>query len=201
MDFTRAVVKIEGTAPYSQSRKVDDPWLEGESHEDYDRRTWRSKMTTELIDGKRVMCLPPFAIHMALVETAKYMKEKIKGQGNATWTSKFMSGISILGPISLGIDPDTVQANLLMMNADGRRGSGARVPRRLPQIPMGWQATFEVLILDPIITEAVFRKTVEDAGLFKGLGQFRPEKGGSNGRFILQSLQWIDNRQPVQRAA
>ena len=33
------------------------------------------------------------------------------------------------------------------------------------------------------------------AGMFIGLGRFRPEKGGTNGRFQTVSLKWQDNRQ------
>jgi hypothetical protein len=54
-----------------------------------------------------------------------------------------------------------------------------------------------VFILDPIITEDVFREMVEIAGMFIGIGRFRPEKGGTNGRFRIKSLVWTDNRSLV----
>jgi hypothetical protein len=49
-------------------------------------------------------------------------------------------------------------------------------------------------VLDAIITEQIFREMVDLAGLFIGLGQFRPEKGGTNGRFRIEKLVWADNR-------
>lgn len=201
MEFTKAIVTITGTAPYSQSRKHDDPWLEGEQADDYDRRTWPSKMTMDMVDGQPSMVIPPFALHMAICAAAAYSKIQIKGQGKATWTAKMRSGISILGPISLNVDPSGVKCAVLSMNADGKRGSGARVTRRLPQISMGWETTFEVLILDPIITERIFRDMLDLTGLFIGVGQFRPEKGGSNGRFIVKKMEWIDNRTSMSKAA
>jgi hypothetical protein len=33
------------------------------------------------------------------------------------------------------------------------------------------------------------------AGMFIGIGRFRPEKGGTNGRFKIASIEWTDNRQ------
>jgi hypothetical protein len=33
--------------------------------------------------------------------------------------------------------------------------------------------------------------------MFIGIGRFRPEKGGSNGRFKITRLQWQDNRSLV----
>ena len=35
---------------------------------------------------------------------------------------------------------------------------------------------------------------VEIAGMFIGIGRFRPEKGGTNGRFRIAKLVWEDNR-------
>ena len=158
-------------------------------------------MNTAIVNGKRTMVIPAFGFKMALSEAAKYSKRKIEGQRGATWTAKFEAGIGMMGDAPLNVDPDKVECVVLSMHADGKRGSGARVTRRLPQIPAGWRATFEVLILDPIITESIFREMVEAAGLFKGVGQYRPEKGGSNGRFILKELRWIDNRQQERRKA
>jgi hypothetical protein len=60
---------------------------------------------------------------------------------------------------------------------------------------LSWSSTFDVIILDPIITEPVFREMVELAGMFVGLGQFRPQSLGSNGRFKIAAMTWQDNRQ------
>lgn len=68
------------------------------------------------------------------------------------------------------------------------------MPRRFPSMPAPWSATFDVYILDPIITEQIFREMIELAGIFVGIGQFRPEKGGHNGRFRIEKLVWADNR-------
>lgn len=35
------------------------------------------------------------------------------------------------------------------------------------------------------------------AGMFIGVGRFRPEKGGQNGRFQIAALDWEDNRSLV----
>ena len=73
--------------------------------------------------------------------------------------------------------------------------AAARVLRRFPVIPMGWKSTVEVYILDPIITEPIFREILEQSGIFVGLGQFAPRNGGTNGRFRIEKLVWHDNRQ------
>jgi hypothetical protein len=193
MKASIATITITGLSPLSQSRQHDESKLEGEGHEDYDKRTWRSKLSVEERDGRKTVVIPAHGIQQAIAAAAKYSKKQIPGKGKATWTAKFVSGISILENPSLNIDPDTVQAVTISANADGVRGSGKRVPRRFP-VMMQWETTFDVWILDPIITEDVFREMVEIAGMFIGLGRFRPEKGGTNGRFKLTKMHWQDNR-------
>lgn len=194
MNFTTAQVTIEGTTVMSQSRAHDEPWLEGESHDAYDKRNWRLKLNTDVIDGKPRVIIPAHGMQQAIVAAAKYSKRKITGKGNATWTGKFTSGIMLMGDPVLNVSPDDVGHVTISANADGVRGSGKRVPRKFPVIPPGWLATFEVSILDPIITEDIFTEMLSMAGMFIGVGRFRPEKGGTNGRFVIRSLVWNDAR-------
>lgn len=191
-----ATSTLESLTPYSQSRKHDEPRQEGESADDYNRRTWRYQ---QLVENGTVH-IPAFGLHQSFVAAARYSKKQIPGQGKATWTAKFQAGLAFFANIDLGIDPATVDYIDIYANADGVRGSGKRVMRRFPSIPK-WSATFDVHILDPIITEEVFSDVVEQAGMFIGIGRYRPEKGGTNGRFALTKLVWQGQRQPVARAA
>lgn len=194
MKYSLATVTITGLSALSQSRQHDDLKLQGESHEDYDKRTWRSKLNVDAKTGKVV--IPAHGMHQAIVAAAKYTGEQIPGQGKKTWTAKFTTGISLLSDINTGLDPEDAQQVTISANADGVRGSGKRVLRRFP-LYLEWSATFEVMILDPIITEAQFRKMLEVTGMFIGIGRFRPEKGGTNGRFKVSKIVWQDNRQMV----
>lgn len=193
MTPTVATVTISSITPMSQSRQHDEPKIDGESHEAYDKRTWRHKLNVAQRDGKDTIVIPAHGLHQAIAAAAKYSKRQIPGQGKATWTAKFTAGITLLEDPALGIDPETVDGVTISANADGIRGSGKRVPRKFPIIP-AWKATFEVLILDPIITEEIFREMLEMAGMFIGIGRFRPEKGGTNGRFKIDAIDWQDNR-------
>jgi len=186
-----ATVTLENLSPLSMSRQHDDPKLEGESHGDYDARTWRSKM--HVSNGSVV--IPLAAMFSSIVEGCKYSGKQIPGKGKSTWTQKFASGIMLTDDIRINIDPATVNCVIINANADGVRGSGKRVTRRFPSIPR-WEATFDVHILDPIITKDVFAEMVEIAGLFIGIGQGRPgmKSPAGNGRFKLVKLAWQDNR-------
>lgn len=191
-----ATCVLESLTPYSQSRKHDEPRLEGEGADDYNRRTWRSQ---QLVENGTVH-ISAFGLQQALVSAARYSKKQIPGQGKATWTKKFEAGIALFENIDLGINPETVEYIDIYANADGIRGSGKRVMRRFPIIPK-WSATFDVHILDPIITQEIFTEVVEQAGMFIGIGRYRPEKGGTNGRFTLAKLEWQADRKPIMSRA
>lgn len=193
MQTSIATLTLAGITPYSQSRQHDDAMLDGEGRDAYDARTWRSKLNVATRDGRATVVIPAHGIQQAFAAAAKYSKRQIPGQGKATWTAKFLSGIALMEDPALNIDPETVQSVTISANADGIRGSGKRVTRRFPIIPT-WQTTFDVYVLDPIITQDVFREMVEIAGMFIGFGRFRPEKGGTNGRFKIERLAWQDNR-------
>lgn len=188
-----AKVTLTGTAPMTHSHMHDAPKLEGERPDDYDARTWRHKLNVNA--DKTSVVIPAFAVKDCLAQAARYSKQQIPGQGKATWTKKFEAGIAIMDNPDLNLDPASVNCVVVSVNADGVRGSGKRVLRRFPLVPAGWTTTFEVYILDPIIKESVFREMAEIAGTFIGLGQYRPQNGGTNGRFLLSRLDWQDNRQ------
>ena len=199
MDITRATVTLRSTSPLTQSRKHDSPQLEGgESPEAWDIRTWRQHMHVRTFGGKQEVVIPAPAMQQCLAAGAKYLNRKIPGQRNATWTKHFVAGIAIMGDIRIGQSPDDCRCQVINAHADGKRTSGSRVTRRLPTFDE-WEATFEVSILDNLINKDIFHDVVEAAGLFVGIGQFRPENGGINGRWEIEDIEWNENRQPQKK--
>jgi hypothetical protein len=166
--------------------------LDRESHDDYDIRTWRSKCTVNK-DG--VVSIPAMALKQC-VDTAAYkLGEKVPGRRGATYKSFFASGFFCDGdvPISNGkpLTPKDADCKLISANPDGVRGSGKRVPRRFPEFAK-WEGVAEFTIIDDVITQAVFEQHCKAAGLVCGIGRFRPEKGGTNGRFRCTKFEWKD---------
>lgn len=184
-----ARVSLESFGPYHQSQYHSEPKLEGESPGDYNLRCWRSHLNVR----NGTVHIKARAIHAALIDAAAYAGLKIEGQGNKTWTKKFGAGIVIFDDIDLGIPVEEVGYVDLLVNPQGRSEGGTRISKRLPMISK-WTATFDVHILDPIITEDVFTEMLEIASLFIGIGQYRPQNGGTAGRFKVVSIDWQDNR-------
>jgi len=136
------------------------------------------------------------AFKQAIDTAAQKLGIKVPNRRGATFKSYFASGVLTVEDALLtcdgkpftkeDADPVTIQAN-----ADGVRGSGKRVPRTFPVFHR-WQAVVPFFISDDIITESVFEQTIKAAGSIVGIGRFRAEKGGRNGRFAVTKIEWED---------
>lgn len=180
-------------SPYSQSAMHDTPMLDRETHEDFDIRTWREKCTT---NGNGEVCIPAMGLKQAIDSAAYKLGVKVPNRRGATFKNFFTSGYFCDNdaPLVNGKGFWTKdEAELIIINAhaDGRRGSGTRVKRRFPQFPT-WSATAEFTITDDIITREIFEHHVKAAGMIVGIGRFRPENGGKNGRFRVEEFEWRD---------
>jgi hypothetical protein len=180
---------LKSTSPYSQSRYHGIPKGEKEPPADHNLRTWREQCTT---NEEGVICIPGMAIKMALDATAKKLKERVPGKGLKTYTDYFVGGVipgDIMFPV--GVKKDEVDFIDIWANADGVRGSGKRVMRRFPLLP-SWEATVSLEVIDDSIPSAVLERYLSEAGKLIGIGRFRPEKGGFNGRFSVKSVKWTN---------
>lgn len=179
-------------SPYSQSAQHDTEMLDRESHEDYDERTWREHCT---VDTSGQVCIPSMAFKQAIDTAAYKLGEKVPGRRGATFRSFFASGFFCNGdvPISNGkaLRKEDAVRRPINANADGVRGSGKRVKRRFPEFAR-WHGVAEFTITDDIITQDVFERHLKAAGVVVGIGRFRAEKGGTNGRFRVAKFEWTD---------
>ena len=185
-----ATIRLRSLAPYSQSRIISQefPRKDRETWDEYEARVWREK--AHFADG--VLVIPPMAFKQALDAAAKYRGEKIPGSRGKTWSAKFRSGVLCATPLSTGIRREDVAPITICANADGKRGSGTRVMRTFPQVPK-WEGDLVIHVLDPEVTEAVLVRHLETAGMLIGVGRFRAEVGGSNGRFAIVSSKFEES--------
>lgn len=179
-------VTMESISPYSSSRMHDTPKLDKERMDEYEARTWRDKLTTD--DGGHVV-IPAMAFKQALDRCAKVLGIQVPGKGKATFTKHFLSGCICEADVPLGIHKDDVGSVTINAHADGVRGSGKRVKRTFPQISR-WKSSARFVILDDAITKDVFERVMRESGQFVGVGRFRPENGGLNGRYKVTGFKW-----------
>jgi len=183
-----AKFQIVGSGPYSQSRPYIKVKLEGEKEDDCENRTWRERVHADT-DGR--VFIPAMALKNALSEAAKYRAMKIAGQGSKTYTAKFESGV-IVGedmPIEPGFFKDKLECIRLFLPSDGRRGGGKRVWKNMP-VFKNWTAQCEVVVIDEVIDEKVFKEHLAIAGKYIGIGYWRPSKNGQWGRFTYEGFSW-----------
>ena len=180
--------QLKSVSPYSQSKHYDVPKLnDEESPRDYEHRTWRERCHRDH-KTKKVL-IPPMAFKKALEEGAKHANMKIEGEGQAKYTKHFERGVAVLTPVVLSVKVDDVEGEWLFVPSNGVTGAGKRVSKCFPLIPE-WEGTVVFHILDDKITEAIFKRALEAAGKFIGIGRFRPINRGYYGRFEVVSISW-----------
>lgn len=174
--------------PYSQSGVFRSEKSKNESYDDFEKRCWREKMSTNA-DG--VVVIPAMALKKCLQSAASVLGEKIKGKGSKTYAKLFRSGIVPEGDIPVGVKADDVKPETFFCDAQPGKLGGGRVARVFPMV-YDWSGTATLLIVAPEISRDVFERTVEAASLLVGLGRFRPENGGLNGRFSWKIKSWTE---------
>jgi hypothetical protein len=182
----RANVTIKGNAPLSCSKQHRSAFLDGESHEEYDARTWREKAN---YDALGIVFVPAMAFKQAMDLAAKRLAIPDPDNKRANFTKYFISDVICEKNLSIGIHKDKMPPVTINANVDGVRGSGKRVPRIFPQT-QEWGGKISFLIMEEKIKPEHFEKVLNNAGRSIGVGQFRPEKGGLNGRFEVTKVEY-----------
>jgi hypothetical protein len=180
-------------SPYSQSAKHDTEFLDRESHDAYEQRTWLNKAT---VNSAGEVVIPSMALKQCVDTAAQKLGRKIPNRRGATYKSYFSSGVlsvddAVLMANGKPLTRDDAEKVTIQANSDGVRGSGKRVPRSFP-VWNKWNAVFSFVITDDIVTPEVFEEAIRAAGVIVGIGRFRAEKGGRNGRFIVSKIEWED---------
>jgi len=188
----RAVATLKSAAPYSQSKCHFTPHEPGETEDAYRQRTWREHLHV-MEDGE--VFIPPMAFKNALVEMCRFAGESVPGKGKATWTKHFDAGLQIVDEIRTGVKAADVLPERLFLPSDGRRGGGKRVLKLYPVIRR-WSGTLIMYLIDETLCDEKGLAKVEDflrrAGVFIGIGRWRPRVGGINGRWSVESFEVDD---------
>jgi hypothetical protein len=177
---------LESFTPYSQSRQHEMPKLDGETNDAHELRTWREKSNYNK-DG--YVIIPAMALKQCLDAAAKKSGLQIPGKGKSTYAKYFLADVICDEDVVLPVKRDQVESVRISANVDGVRGSGKRVWKTFPVIA-AWKAIATFTILDDTVTREIFEKVIKLGGASIGVGRFRPEKGGLNGRFKSTKFEW-----------
>lgn len=146
-------------------------------------------------DDEGFLIMPAMGFKNAIAEAAKFLSIQIPGKGKSTYTKHFESGILVTeSPRILvkgkPIKVEEVEGRWMQVPSDGVSGSGKRVRRCFPIVPLGWTCTVNYMILDDVITPEVFRDHLVQAGQLIGIGTFRVRNKGTFGRFQVKQIDW-----------
>jgi hypothetical protein len=178
------VVHMKSLSPFSPSKYIGEKKEANELHDDFEKRIWRERIHA---DESGMAFIPAMAFKNGLAECAKFVGEKVGGKGRQTYSRIFESGIMVVDNLPLGVKKAEMQGEWLMLNSDGKKGGGSRVPRCMPFVP-SWEGKLEFVCLHDAITLDVFKRHMDSFGTFIGVGRFRPSRGGYYGRFQVVSV-------------
>jgi hypothetical protein len=127
-------------------------------------------------DPKSNLYLPGIALQRALIGAAVFSK----GKGRAS-LQKPVAACLIVTPecLDLGVVKYKIDSRAVVVPA-----TKGRIVRHRPRLDE-WECAFELLYDDVLLTEAQLRKIVDDCGSRVGLLDFRPERKGPFGRFMV----------------
>lgn len=120
--------------------------------------------------------VPGLAIQRSLVASATYSKGKGRGS-----LQKPVAACVIVNPerCDLGVKEYIIDSRPVVIAA-----TKGRIVRHRPRLNE-WNVKFEIEYDDTLLTETQLRRVVDDAGSRVGLLDFRPERKGPFGRFMV----------------
>lgn len=187
----QAICRLESVSPYGQSRHYADEVLrnEGETHRDYEERTWRGRMHVNPDTGN--VFIPASAFANCVKYAGKRMGVQIPGRGKRNYTKSFEAGVMVQDDLELALPVADVSCVKLFVPASGVAGDGKRVTKYFPRIA-SWKGDVTFLIADDELCAPhgleTFQKAIEYAGKLVGIGFYRPQNRGTWGRFAVKAI-------------
>jgi len=175
MAIQKISVVIEGTSPllmHMYPMHQPEGMEKTTPEEQAEISAYRDKVSGQLY-------IPGVAIQRCLVQAGAYSK----GKGRAS-LQKQVAACVIISPehCLLGTDIYEIDARAVVIPA-----TKGRIIRYRPRLE-NWKVNFD-LEYDPVLLSATeIRRVVDDAGLRVGLLEYRPEKKGPFGRFMV--VEW-----------
>jgi len=168
-------VKIEGISPLLQHRfptaGADEPSKKRTGVPDY-----KAEAELSLYKDSGQIYQPSSHIEGALANAAKSFK--ISGKRGATYRKLVASTIEVW--------PDAIPHIFQEYMIDERPVviQKARVIRYRPRFDK-WALEFELRLLDDQLSPATVKEILDHAGLYVGIGDWRPDKAGKFGKFMV----------------
>jgi hypothetical protein len=173
-------VTITGTTPLLFNR-FRDKAIESESKKRtgaVEKLDIEDKLYTDE-DGK--VLLPSTYLKNCISESAKQFK--IVGKGKSTY-SKIVASTVDITPFLIELDAN--KYTVFRISAVNPMTKGRMMTER-PKFDK-WSATFEIVLNDSSVPVSVIQEILEHGGKYVGIGDWRPDKKGMFGKFMISSF-------------
>ena len=173
----KATVELKGTTPLLMHAFPLEPLanIEKKSKEE------QAEYAAYRMDGKN-LCIPSICLQRALISAANYSKGKGRSSlVRQTAACLFVSPESL----DLGVKNYCIDSRPVVVPA-----TKGRIIRHRPRLDE-WSIRFKLEWDSELLTERQVRQIVDDCGLKVSLLDFRPERKGPFGKFIVTS--WKTN--------
>jgi hypothetical protein len=175
-------VQIEGTTPILFNR-FRDTQIEGKSK----KRTGaiaESDIEDKLYKYEEKICIPSVYLKNCIMEASKQFK--IVGKGKSTY-SKIVASTVDVSPFM--IELNVKKYEVFRISAVNPMTKGRMMTER-PKFDK-WGCEFEIILNDPAVPSSVINEILEHAGKYVGVGDWRPEKKGMFGKFMITSFKVV----------
>jgi len=173
-------VQITGTTPLLFNR-FRDKAIEGKSK----KRTGamaESEVEDKLyLDEDGNPMLPSVYLKNCITEASKQFK--IVGKGKSTY-SKLVASTVDIEPFMISLKSGKYE--VFRISAVNPMTKGRMMTER-PRYNK-WSAEFEIIVNDPAVPISVINEILEHAGKYVGIGDWRPQKKGMHGKFMISSF-------------
>ena len=166
-------VSIKGISPLLMHRFPSEPveMIEKKSKEE-------QAEVVAYRNNEGTLYVPGVALNRALISGATYSK----GKGRASLQKVVAAGVMV-SPEYLILSNESYEIDERAVVIPATKG---RVMRYRPRFD-NWEVSCEIEYDENLITEEQLRRVVDDTGSRVGLLDFRPERKGSFGRFVVSS--------------
>lgn len=170
-------VTIEGTTQilFNRFRDVE---IEGKSKKRTGAMAEHEIEDKLYLDEKKKPQLPAVYIKNAITEAAKQFK--IVGKGKSTY-SKIVASTVDIEPFYINLEAKDY--GVFRISAVNPMTKGRMMTER-PKFEK-WKASFQIILNDPAVPISVINEILEHAGKYVGVGDWRPEKKGIFGKFMI----------------
>ena len=179
---TTIEVQVEGISPLLINRFIDASIVSKSKKRTGSLEDAKVEDKLYIHDGNP--CIPGIYFRNAIVEASKQFK--IQGKGKATY-SKLVGSTVDIEPEMIILNPgDYFPWSIAGVNPMTR----GRMMVCRPRFD-SWGAKFKIILNDDGVPVSVMNEIVEHAGRYVGVGDWRPDKKGMFGKFMITSFREV----------